>query len=356
MKLLIVGYLHHEGGVRHLTMWLARGMAERGHEVTVATPSPIGDQPVTLPVEDNIRVVNIAGLRQVLFGYPGGRDAVFDCAVVIGTGWKSMIGPLLNRRIRRRVFFEVMSAERNGLLDPRMLVHLGFDAVVGIVKRIEDKFREEFKWHGRSTTIPAMPHPLERSADLTRIPPPPPERGRIRAAYFSRLVPHKGAYWLVDHWDAVSRHVGTLDIWGTGPDEDRIRALIAARGLGDRIEMRGGYSGDASYVALLHQYDVELLPTHGVEGAPLVLLEAMACGLPFVVNGVAGIQDYTNPDCRITSGDMAEYLPALDSMAEALYAGEVDHARLQRYYREGFSFSALCDRWEVFLAGIVAGS
>lgn len=354
MKLLLVGYLHTEGGVRHLTMWLARGMAERGHDVTVATPSPIGDQPMNMPDEPNIRIVNIAGLNQILFGYPGGRDHAFDCAIVIGTGWKSMIGPLLNRRIRKRVFFEVMSAERNGLLDPRMLVHLGFDAIVGIVKRIEDKFCESFAWRGRHTTIPAMPHPLERWADLTRIPPPPPKRGAIRAAYFSRLVPHKGAYWLVDHWEQVSENVGTLDIWGTGSDEERIRDLIEAKGLGDRIKMRGAYSGDAAYVAQTHQYDVELLPTHGVEGAPLVLLEAMACGLPFVANGVAGIRDYTNPDCRITSGDMAEYLPALASMAEALYAGEIDHARLQRLYSDTYSFAALCDRWETFLGEIIA--
>ena len=353
MKLLLVGYLHTEGGVRHLTMWLARGMAERGHEVTVATPAPIGDAPFNLPDDPGIRIVSIANNAQILRGYPGVPDPSFDCAVVIGTGWKSMIGPLLNRRIRKRIFFEVMSAERSGL-DPRMLVHLGFDAIVGIVKRIELKFCEEFAWRGRHTTIPAMPHPLELWADLTRTPPPPPARGRIKAAYFSRLVPHKGAYWLVDHWDEVSEHVGTLDIWGTGDDEQRIRDLIATKKLGDRVRMMGGYDGDAAHVAQLHAYDVQLLPTHGVEGAPLVLLEAMACGLPFVANGVAGILDYANPDCRITSGDMDEYIPALASMAEALYAGEVDHARLQRYYSENYSFKALCDRWEAFLGEVVA--
>ena len=352
MKLLLVGYLHSEGGVKHLTLWLARGMAERGHKVTVATPSPIGSEPWDLPEETSVRIVNIDSIGQILHGYPGGEDTAFDCAIVIGTGWKSMIGPLLNRRIRKRVFFEVMSGERNGTLDPRMLVHLGFDAVVGQGHPVEAEFCRNFGWTGRHTTIPAMPHPLERVADLTRIAPPPPERGALKACYFSRLSPHKGAHWLLEQWDQLSEHVGSLDIWGSGPDELRIRETIAANGLQDHVRLCGRYNGDANYIAQLQSYDVELLPTFGFEGAPLVLLEAMACGLPFVANGVGGIPDYANPDCRITSGNLAEFLPALASIAEALYAGQIDHARLQRHYNDTFSFTALCDRWEGFLQSV----
>ena len=354
MKLLLVGYLHSEGGVRNSTLWLARGMAARGHQVTVATPSPIGSEPWDLPREDTVRIVNIGSIRQILFGYPGGGHTAFDCVVVIGTGWKSMIGPLLNRRIRKRVYFEVMGGQRNGILDPRILVHCGFDAIVGQGRPVEAEFCRNLGWSGRSITIPAMPHPLELVADLTRSAPPRPKRSLLKACYFSRLLPDKGAHWLLEQWDQLAEHVGSLDIWGTGPDEQRIRNTIADKGLQDRVRLYGSYRGDASYIAQLQSYDVELLPTFGSEGAPLVLLEAMACGLPFVANGVGGISDYTNLDCRITSGNLDEFLPALSSIAEALYAGEIQHGRLQRFYIDHFSVDALCHRWELFLQEIVA--
>ena len=354
MKLLLVGYLHSEGGVRHLTLWLARGMAERGHDVTIATPAPIGAEAWDLPVVENVRIVNIDRLSQIVSHYPGGGDGDFDCAIVIGTGWKSMLGPLLNRRIRKRVFFEVMSGARNAGLDPRMLVHAGFDAVVGQGRPVEAEFCRNFHWTKRHTTIPAMPHPLERLRDLHRLTPRVPQRGQLKACYFSRLSPHKGAHWLVEQWAVLSEHLASLDIWGTGPDEARIRETIAREGLGDRIRLHGRYGGDESYIDRLQSYDLELLPTFGWEGAPLVLLEAMACGLPFVANGVGGIPDYANPDCRITGGNLADFLPAVTSMAEALYAGEIDFARLQRHYRDTFSFAALCDRWESFLLDVTA--
>ena len=349
MKLLLIGYLHSEGGVKNHTLWLGRGLAARGHSVTLATPGPIGAEAWDLPREDTVRVVNVDRLGQILRGYPGGPDCDFDCAVVVGTGWKSMIGPLLNRRIRRRVFFEVMSGDRNGPVDPRMLVHLGFDALVGQGRPVEAKFREEFGWSGPSTTIPALSDPLELVADLTLPERPAPARGGLKACYFGRLATHKGVGWLLENWDAVDGHIATFDLWGTGDDTERIRGLITARGLEVRVRMLGRFPGGADYAALLMDYDVELLPTYGQEGAPLVLLEAMACGVPFVANGVGGIPDYANADCRVTSGDLAEFLPAFDSLAQALYAGRIDRARLQRHYLDHFSFKALCDRWEDFL-------
>ena len=356
MKLLLVGYLHSEGGVKNHTLWLGRGLAARGHDVTLATPGPIGSESWNLPTDDAVRIVNVNTWAQVLRGYPDGRSSAFDCAVIVGTGYKSMLGPLLNRRIGKRVFFEVMSGERASLHDPRMLIHLGFDALVGQGRPVEAMFRKSFGWRGPSTTIPALSDPLERVADLTLSPKPAPAPGTLKACYFGRLTPHKGLRWLIERWDVVGKDVASLDIWGSGPEEADLRALIAERGLDDCIRLLGRFPGGAEYAALLRPYDLEVLPTYGAEGAPLVLLEAMACGVPFVANGMGGIPDYANPDCRITSGDLDEFVPALKSLAAALYAGEIDHARLQRHYLDHFSYKALCDQWEAFLLHLVEGN
>lgn len=353
MKILLVGYLHGHGGIQNHTLWLGRGLAARGHDVTLATPGPIDSVPSDLPQAPPERIVTVDRIGHVLHGYPTGKPESFDCAVVVGTGWKSMLGPLLNRRIGKRVFFEVMSGARNGRIDPRMLVHRGYDAVVGQGRPVEAMFRRSFGWAGPSCTIPALSDPLERSADLTLHPKPAPIPGTLRACYFGRLVSHKGVGWLIDRWETVGRDVASFDIWGTGPEEANLRAAIAARGLGDKVRLLGRFSSGADYAALLQTYDLELLPTYGAEGAPLVLLEAMACGVPFVANGVGGILDYANVDCRVTKGDLADFLQALRSLADALYAGQIDRARLQRHYFEHFSYAVLCDRWEAFLEGLV---
>lgn len=353
MKLLIVGYLHGDGGVKFIALALARGMAERGHEVTVATPDVFAGRVSNMPSSDLFRIVNVDRLGQILKGYPG-DNAAYDCAIIMGTGWKSMIGLLLNRRIRKRVFFEVVGGYRDRFFDPRMLVHLGFNAIVGQGAPVEANFCRNFKWTSHATTIAGMSHPLEEICDLTRPKPRIPAQGQLKACYYSRLVEHKGAHWLVEQWDSISRDVATLDIWGSGEDEGRIRALIAERNLGAQIRLCGLYSGDAAYIAQLQTYDVELLPTFGIEGAPIVLLESMACGVPFVANGVDGIPMYANQDCRITDGKLENFLPALKSLAEALYEDEIDFERLQSHYVEHFSFKALCDQWESFLVNLVA--
>lgn len=349
MRILLTGYVHGDGGIQNHTYWLAQGLSERGHEVTVATSRPMHGHEAALLQNTPFNLVQVSRLRQVLRGYPCGEAVDFDVAVVCGVGWKSMLGPLLNRHIRKRVFFEVMSGERIANVDPRMLVHLGFDAIVAQAGPVERNFRAHFGWRRESITIPALSAPLELAGNVKPVDREPPARGNIRAVYCGRLARHKGVHLLVDRWEELAPNIGSLDVWGTGQEAEALQSKIDSAGLSDRIALRGRYPSGDGYISLLQQYDLKLLPTYGQEGAPLVLLEAMACGLPFVANGVGGIPDYDNPDCRVTSGDLAEFWPLVECIARDLYDGVTDRQRLHLHYMKNFSYRALCDRWEEFL-------
>lgn len=354
MSVLLVGYAHGEGGITTHTHWLAYGLALRGHKVRVLSPHPPAGQPVSPWPDRGYAVHHYGGNGDALRGFAALGQERFDVAVVAGTGWKAMGGVLANRRIRRRIFFEVMSGDAIGRFDPRRLVHAGFDAVVSMALSIEQTFCRDFHWRGKRTIIPALPEPLEQIADIPeRGPIDPP--GKLRACYFGRLAAHKGASYLVEQWETLSAHIESLDIHGTGEEYAVIEGRIRDRGLGDRIRLHGRYPDGQGYVDLLRQYDVLLLPTTGQEGAPLVLLEAMACGTPFVVNGMGGAAHYANRDCRITSGDIAEFLPAVTDFAAAVAKGDIDGSRLQRHYHRVFSFEVLVGQWESYFDTLVRG-
>ncbi len=350
MRILLIGYMYGQGGIQTHSHFLAAGLVERGHDVTVVTPPPMAGDNRALRHQPGYPLFAYDGIGSALNGLGAGRGQKYDAAVVCGTGWKAMAGILLLPRARKRVFFEVMSGKRSGRLDPRSLVHAGFDAIVGQARAVEDRFCAEFGWTKLHTTIPALPEPLERFCAIPPRAPLPlaPDRG-LKLVYFGRLVGYKGIGFLVDHWDRLSEVAGSFDVFGTGPQESELRRKIEQRGLSDVIRLRGAYPSGKDYVGLLQQYDLKLLPTVGAEGAPLVLLEAMACGLPFVANGVGGIPDYANQDCAITNGDIDAFLPLLRNFAARLKAGEISGGRLQSHYLTNFSFAALMDRWESFL-------
>jgi glycosyltransferase involved in cell wall biosynthesis len=349
MKTLLISYLHGEGGVQVHTMTLAAGLAGRDHQVAILTPPPLpGHQAVAAA---GVPVATYASLPDAVRKARACRP---DVVVVTGTGWKAMLAALAARRARR-VFFEVMSGERNGRRDPRILVHAGFHAVVGQAGPVQRRFCEEFGWRGAATTIPALPHPLEHAAPIparaaAALGPGAP----VRFAYFGRLDAHKNVALLIARFRDYAPPGSTLDVWGSGPATPALVAQASAAGLGDAVRLHGRYRAGAAYVALLQRYDLLLLPTVGREGAPLVLLEAMAAGLPFVANGVGGISDYGNPDCALTDGRIDAFVPLVRAMVARLQQGSVDTLRLQRHYRMNFANGVLVERWEEVLRALLA--
>lgn len=107
---------------------------------------------------------------------------------------------------------------------------------------------------------------------------------RIVAA--GRLHPKKGFDVLIAAL-ALLRDRGqafACEIAGEGDERPKLEGLIAQHGLGDRVRLVG-WRGDVS--AFLATGDVFAFPSYQ-EGFPLVLLEAMAVGLPAVSAAIPG--------------------------------------------------------------------
>ncbi len=72
-----------------------------------------------------------------------------------------------------------------------------------------------------------------------------------------------------------------------GGDIEGYRAIAQAMGLGDRVYF-AGWTEQAQVARLMSEADLLVLPSHD-EGLPLVILEALACGVPVVCTPVGEI-------------------------------------------------------------------
>ena len=111
--------------------------------------------------------------------------------------------------------------------------------------------------------------------------------GRFVVGAVGRLSPEKGfdnliravARLVKDHWD--------VELWiaGEGEQRERLLALAAELGLGERVRLLGQRS---DLIELYQAFDVFVLSSLR-EGLPNVVLEALAIEVPVVATSVAGV-------------------------------------------------------------------
>ena len=366
VRICLAGTLVRRGGIQTHFRWLASALAEQGYSVLIlsfgARPAPVdfeaaaelarlGDIEVDFVSDvngDSISKAAVSAARALRRLWTFKPDVYLAC----GTGWNLFIPALFAPRPVTRVFHEVMSGRAHSALDPRRVARYMFERIIAQANGVADTFTRSFGGP-KPLVLPAFPEPLERTADVgsavqRRIP-----RGTIRAAFFGRLARHKQALWLVRQWPELSVNLRELHIFGTGPEEEAIAEAVREQELSGKVFFHGEYPCGQPYVDLLRSFDLTLLPTIGDEGAPLVLLESIACGVPFVAFGVGGIPDYRNDDCEVVVPDGAEaFLAAVNRMALRLDRGEVDQGRLQALYLSRFSYRALKTRWTDYLLSL----
>jgi glycosyltransferase involved in cell wall biosynthesis len=104
-----------------------------------------------------------------------------------------------------------------------------------------------------------------------------------------RLVPAKGHSILIDAFARISQEApdAELSIFGYGSLEAELSAQIARLGLEGRVRLEGRTDDSPAALAGL---DVFILSSVN-EGLPLVILEAMAAGLPVLSTSVGGVPE-----------------------------------------------------------------
>lgn len=115
-------------------------------------------------------------------------------------------------------------------------------------------------------------------------------RGR-RILFVGRLAAVKGLPVLFDALVRLAPDFPDLAVTliGDGPERQGLEGEAAALGLAGMVEF-AGYQGQSGVAAALAESDLLVLPSFA-EGLPVVLMEALAAGLPVVTTRIAGVAE-----------------------------------------------------------------
>ena len=121
-----------------------------------------------------------------------------------------------------------------------------------------------------------------------------------------------------------------LHFHGDGPERASLEQAIRERNLLSRVTVHGAAAPE-ELPAIFDRADLLVLPSAG-EGLPLVLMESMAYGVPFVATDVGAIRTLAqdNPDVSVVPLSDAALQFGIERMARAIRSGQIDGRRLQQ--------------------------
>lgn len=179
----------------------------------------------------------------------------------------------------------------------------------------------------------------------------------LRLFSISRLVPRKNVDVLIAAVEQLTREglALSLTIAGTGPEEDRIRALAA--GLPGVVDFVG-FIEEKRKREILSRTDVFVqLSTR--EGLSIAALEALASGVPCAVSDLPGVRE------PITPGETGWYVndpEDVSSVVAALRRVIADRPQLpamraasRRVAEERYSLRAMCESYWRLFASLAGG-
>jgi glycosyltransferase involved in cell wall biosynthesis len=161
----------------------------------------------------------------------------------------------------------------------------------------------------------------------------------------------------VDLLEAVARlrsrgRSVVLDVVGEGELRGMLEERVRALGLGDTVRLLGSrLPGDVA--ELMRAADLFVLPSR-FENLPVVLLEAMASGLPVVATAVGGVPEIVDGEvgALVSSGDADPLADAIESVADRL--DRFDPAALAARARQRYGIDAVGRIWDEVYEEVLA--
>ena len=159
---------------------------------------------------------------------------------------------------------------------------------------------------------------------------------------------HKKGFDVLLHAAAHAAAQGApfrLEIGGDGPERSSLKALAARLGIGDRVTFCGWIDDVAAFLA---DADLFVLPSR-IEPFGIVILEAMACGVPIVATRVSGPLETLDEHTAllVPSDDPAALAEAMMAVFDAPdAAGARAHAALASF-KANYAESAVMNRYLV---------
>lgn len=291
------------GGAERECQKLSKKLLEQGCNVTVLTQYreglPAHELIDAIPVYRKIRgwhLFEITYMLSVLiFLFRHRRQ--FDVICCFGLYLFTAPAVLFSRIFGKRVFFRLECAGEFGDFKSISQLRLGnfilrcaswADGIIAISNEIE----QELMSNGfPANKIYRIPNSVDTSMFCSRT--TVQNEATPIISYIGRLSRQKGLDVLVKAIKNLQEQLCGMKVFivGDGELKPMLQKMVCEYGLEDIINFTGAVSNVTDYY---QQSSIIVMPSY-YEGLPLVLLEAMACGVPVVASRVGGILDVLGP-------------------------------------------------------------
>ncbi len=169
-----------------------------------------------------------------------------------------------------------------------------------------------------------------------------------------RLVPRMGLDVLLRAWRDVERSDRLLLVVGEGPVRSELEAQAASLGIGDVVRFLGRVD-DERLRTCLRAGNVAVVPSVALEGFGLVVIEALACGLPVIgtsVGGMAETLERLDRGLVVAAGDAVALAARLNQAVTC--PGSLPSPQACRTLAETYSWSRAAQRHRDLFARVLS--